>query len=255
MISKYKRQCSACSAYKDYSSCLFKKTEDLCGSQSGYVHFENVRYFIGEVRRKHDKICRPIEHECNLPELLNVLSECRGFLLQNEPANPSDFTNLAKATYTCNGLQQFKNCVNKTIINVCVSDEGIPKSNEVAEYRELAVLKYKWACEVVDQIKAGPQCKDKNLEYHLRQCSGFLSTIVEPITQDFVSAPEQLSLACQFSTYYQQCVQSFLKKEQCKNSVLLPAITKYTQDLFYKYTWTCKKAGNYFNSTRVAHME
>lgn len=63
LISKYKRQCSACSAYKDYSSCLFKKTEDLCGSQSGYVHFENVRYFIGEVRRKHDKICRPSEYQ------------------------------------------------------------------------------------------------------------------------------------------------------------------------------------------------
>lgn len=41
------------------------------------------------------------EHECKLADVLDVLSECRGFLLLNEPANPSDTNNYVKATHTC----------------------------------------------------------------------------------------------------------------------------------------------------------
>ncbi|XP_075532875.1 uncharacterized protein LOC142566025 [Dermacentor variabilis] len=230
----------ACSAYKDYSSCLFKKTEDLCGDQNGYVHYDNVRYFMGEVRRKHDRICRATEHECRLADVLDVLSECRGFLLLNEPANPSDTNNYVKATHTCRGLQNFRSCVDTTINDICSKNVLVPKSNEVQEYKELAVLKYKWACEVLAGLK-DKECKDVNINHHLRQCSGFLGTVVEPITQDFVSAPEQMELACQFTRYYQQCVQSFLKKRECKNSPLQPDITMYTSDLYYKFAWTCQR--------------
>ncbi|KAL3207173.1 hypothetical protein MRX96_010486 [Rhipicephalus microplus] len=230
----------ACSAYKDYSACLFKKTEDICGDQNGYVHYDNVRYFMGEVHRKHDHICRPSEHECRLTEVLDVLSECRGFLHLNEPANPSDYNNYVKATHTCRGLQSFKSCVDTTINNLCSKNVLIPKSNEVQEYKELAVLKYKWACEVLDGLKDN-DCSDANINHHLRQCSGFLGTVVEPIARDFVSPPEEMDLACQFTKYYQQCVQSFLRKRECKNSPLQPEMTIYTVDLYYKFAWTCKR--------------
>ncbi|KAL1437324.1 hypothetical protein MTO96_001388 [Rhipicephalus appendiculatus] len=229
----------ACSAYKDYSSCLFKKTEDLCGDQNGYVHYDNVRYFMGEVRRKHDRICRPSEHECRLTEVLDVLSECRGFLLLNEPANPSDLKQL-RQSHPHVGLQSFKSCVDTTINNICSKNVLIPKSNEVQEYKELAVLKYKWACEVLAGLKDN-DCNDVNINHHLRQCSGFLGTVVEPIAQDFVSSPEEMELACQFTKYYQQCVQSFLKKRECKNSPLMSEMAMYTSDLYYKFAWTCKR--------------
>ncbi|XP_075732538.1 uncharacterized protein LOC142775098 [Rhipicephalus microplus] len=220
----------ACSAYKDYSACLFKKTEDICGDQNGYVHYDNVRYFMGEVHRKHDHICRPSEHECRLTEVLDVLSECRGFLHLNEPANPSDYNNYVKATRTCRGLQSFKSCVDTTINNLCSKNVLIPKSNEVQEYKELAVLKYKWACEVLDGLKDN-DCSDANINHHLRQCSGFLGTVVEPIARDFVSPPEEMDLASP------RCTKAYIvsRLEECLGfleHMVLPVVQARHKDDF-----------------------
>ncbi|KAG0430461.1 hypothetical protein HPB47_022663, partial [Ixodes persulcatus] len=246
-----------CTFLEDYKLCLSTRTSLACRKNEQAMRSPEIIYLTRDIVSKFMSLCNMIDiKECSRDIILEIIHKCKGFINYILIDSLQDSTDPLGMKEACRGISYYHHCVQSEVFKVCDVSSPVLQDQVIQEYMVGLTRNLSWVCD----LNTKPEnCTVKNILPYIAECQGFIEGIGDP--HNLRKADSfGLNVACSFIQQYKECIDLNIRYV-CREPKVLSEVSEisfYTQDLYYKYSWTCnkKKSGEICDTDKLlSHLE
>ncbi|XP_042143430.1 uncharacterized protein LOC115318895 [Ixodes scapularis] len=232
-----------CTFLEDYKLCLSTRTSLACRKNEQAMRSPEIIYLTKDIVSKFMSLCNMIDiKECSRDIILEIIHKCKGFINYILIDSLQDSTDPLGMKEACRDISYYHHCVQSEVFKVCDVSSPVLQDQVIQEYMVGLTRNLSWVCD----LNTKPEnCTVKNILPYIAECQGFIEGIGDP--HNLRKADSfGLNVACSFIQQYKECIDLNIRYV-CREPKVLSEVSEisfYTQDLYYKYSWTCNKKKN-----------
>ncbi|XP_075530619.1 uncharacterized protein LOC142563836 isoform X2 [Dermacentor variabilis] len=228
----------ACEGLKHYQNCVLSKTSRVCATKV-LVRSTKVRRLTRHIMKKFSWTCSLSgqDQNCKTHSIVDHLKTCLGFIDLAVAPNIFYPEDKAKMQMACSGLEDYQDCVDSKIYEMCPPLNKYLKRKDVKLFTEFLPSKYSWVC----HTSYSHQCTLRNLMENLKICRGLVTSVLFAKLDSGKLVGDNRPMACSALQSFELCVTVQMGRICSPDDLVLHHhdVRAATTEILDAYGWVC----------------
>ncbi|KAK8769504.1 hypothetical protein V5799_014033 [Amblyomma americanum] len=228
----------ACEGLKHYQNCVLSKTSRVCANKI-LVRSTKVRRLTRHIMKKFSWTCalNGQDHKCKTHSIVDQLKTCLGFIDMAVAPNTFYPADKAKMQMACSGLEDYQDCVDSKVYEMCPPLHKYLKRKDVRVFTEFLPSKYSWVCHTSNSH----QCTLGNLMENLKICNGLITSVLYGKLDGGKLVGDNQAMACSVMQSFELCVTVQAGRICNPDDLVLHHhdVRAATTEILDAYSWIC----------------
>ncbi|XP_077502805.1 uncharacterized protein LOC144113546 isoform X2 [Amblyomma americanum] len=228
----------ACEGLKHYQNCVLSKTSRVCANKI-LVRSTKVRRLTRHIMKKFSWTCalNGQDQKCKTHSIVDQLKTCLGFIDMAVAPNTFYPADKAKMQMACSGLEDYQDCVDSKVYEMCPPLHKYLKRKDVRVFTEFLPSKYSWVCHTSNSH----QCTLGNLMENLKICNGLITSVLYGKLDGGKLVGDNQAMACSVMQSFELCVTVQAGRICNPDDLVLHHhdVRAATTEILDAYSWIC----------------
>ncbi|KAL3207176.1 hypothetical protein MRX96_010488 [Rhipicephalus microplus] len=228
----------ACEGLKHYQNCVLGKTTRVCASKV-LVRSTKVRRLTRHITKKFSWTCSLSgqDQNCKTHSIVDHLKTCLGFIDLAVAPNIFHTEDKTKMQIACSGLEDYQDCVDSKIYEMCPPLNKYLKRKDVKLFTEFLPSKYSWVC----HTSYSHQCTLQNIMENLKICRGLVTSVLFAKLDSGKLVGNSRPMACSALQSFELCVMVQTGRICSPDDLVLHHhdVRAATTEILDAYGWVC----------------